>query len=106
MSSTSRPFNPFVSLGMAVDASVGVFRSLGQSVPASLVHSPRAALGRGRRAGRGPKAPNPAGTKLARKARIIGLETINKEVAEEIELEIATRLQDKARVFVGSVSEK
>lgn len=40
------------------------------------------------------------------KARIIGLETINKDVAEEIELEIATRLQDKARVFVGSVSDK
>lgn len=40
------------------------------------------------------------------KARIIGLETINKEVAEEIELEIATRLDGKARVFVGSVSEK
>lgn len=38
------------------------------------------------------------------KARIIGLETINKEVAEEIELEIATRLDGKARVFVGSVS--
>lgn len=37
------------------------------------------------------------------KARIIGLDTINKEVAEEIEMEIITRLGDSSSVFVGSV---
>lgn len=62
MSSTSRPFNPFVSLGMAVDASVGAFRSLGQSFISMQGRNAASAT-------RGHKAPNPAGTKLARKAR-------------------------------------
>lgn len=37
------------------------------------------------------------------KARIIGLEAINKEVAEEIEMEIISRLGDASSVFVGGV---
>lgn len=59
----------FSRLSVAAGLAISAMGGFGQSVPASLVHSPRAALGRGHRAGSGPKAPNPAGTKLARKAR-------------------------------------
>lgn len=44
-----------------------------------------------------------AGDKPTFRLRIIGQEALNKEVAEEIDLEISARLKDKVRTFVGTV---